>query len=223
MSRKSSKSPHIARKYARVQRDILEVAQGILLDRGVEAVTLESVAGELGMTKQALYHYFPSKEALMRSLITTLLSDEVATLTRAIEDSDTPGSVLATLIRSFYHHYIDRLEAFRTVYCQSQLYSADHSTIDKDTVQREINPRTRHLFDVLESRLAAGIADPDRRAELRRLSFIAWLSALGLLTMLGVADAADDPLVHSDEALLDALAQVFENAAKALEEQARAR
>ena len=206
-----------------MQREIVEVAEGILLDSGVEAVTLESVAGELGMTKQALYHYFPSKEALMRSLITRLLSDEVTTLTRAVEGSETPGSVLATLIQTFYHHYIGRLEAFRTVYCQSQLYSGDNSAIDKDTVRKEINPRTRRLFDVLESKLAAGITDPDQRAELRRLSFIAWLSALGLLTMLGVADAADDPLVHSDEALLEALTQVFDNAAQALDEQARAR
>ena len=222
MSRSSSKSPHVARKYARVQREILETAQSILLDRGVEAVTLESVAGDLGMTKQALYYYFPSKEALMRSLITTLLNDEVTTLTREIENNDRTGSVLGTLIRSFYTHYIDRLDAFRSVYCQSQLYSGGSPTIDQETVQQEINPRTRHLFDVLEAQLAANAASPEQRADLRRLSFVAWLSALGLMTMLGVADAADDPLVHSDEELLDTLALIFDNAARELEARSRA-
>ena len=221
MSRHSSKSPRVARNYARVQREILDTAQRILLERGVDAVTLESVAGDLGMTKQALYHYFPSKEALMRSLITTLLNDEVSVLTDKIRNDDEPGGVLGTLIRSFHAHYIDRLDAFRSVYCQSQLYSGTKSAIDQETVEQEINPRTRHLFDVLEARIADDIASPDQRAEIRRLSFVAWLSALGLMTMLGVADAADDPLVHSDDELLDTLAKIFDSAADVLQEQSR--
>ncbi len=51
------------------------------------------------------------------------------------------------------------------------------------------------------------------RMRLRQLAFVAWTSALGLLTMLGIAEANDDPLIHSDEALLAALSSVFDNAA----------
>ncbi len=48
---------------------------------------------------------------------------------------------------------------------------------------------------------------------MRKLAFTAWLSALGLVTMLGVADAVDDPLIHSDEDLLDTLSSVFDDVA----------
>ena len=48
---------------------------------------------------------------------------------------------------------------------------------------------------------------------MRQLAFAAWLSALGLMTMLGVTDAVKDPLVHSDKDLLDALASTFDSAA----------
>jgi len=48
---------------------------------------------------------------------------------------------------------------------------------------------------------------------MRQLAFTAWVSALGLMTMLGVADAVDDPLVHSDEDLLNTLSDVFDGAA----------
>ena len=75
---------------------------------------------------------------------------------------------------------------------------------------------------MLEAQLAADATSPEQRADLRRLSFVAWLSALGLMTMLGVADAADDPLVHSDEELLDTLALIFDNAARELEARSRA-
>ena len=61
-------SERVQRKHKQARQDILEVAERILSEGGIEAVTLASVAGELSMTKQALYHYFASKEALVRSL-----------------------------------------------------------------------------------------------------------------------------------------------------------
>lgn len=212
-SKTRRRSARVEQKHEQARQDILEVAQRILLKGGMEAVTLASVAGELSMTKQALYHYFPSKEALVRSLVTTLVNDEIETLITAIEDVDSGAEALGTLIRAFYNHYIGRLDAFRSVYCQSQLYSASGSGIDEDTVRNEINPRTRHLFDVLEDRISSSSASKAERARMRQLAFTAWLSALGLLTMLGVADAVNDPLVHKDEDLLDTLSTVFDEAA----------
>lgn len=44
------------------------------------------------------------------------------------------------------------------------------------------------------------------------LAYTAWLAALGLLTMPGLADAMHDALVHDDEDLLDTLTRVFDSA-----------
>ena len=207
-------SARVARKRRQAREDILDVAHEILHTGGIEAVTLASVAGALGMTKQALYHYFPSKEALTRSLVTTLVDDEIAALIAAINESDSAGRTLETLIRAFYDHYIHRLEAFRAVYCQSQLYTAPELGIDSEMIRDEINPRTRHLFDILEQRIAQSNMGKSARERIRQLAFIAWTSALGLLTMLSVADATNDPLIHSDKDLLDTLSAVFNAAAK---------
>ena len=211
---KRQPSPRVKQKYAQARQEVLETALALLQSGGVEAVTLAAVAGEMGMTKQALYHYFSSKEDLVRSLVTTLLDAEIEALIGAIEKVESGAESLGTLIRAFYEHYVGRLDAFRSIYCQSQLYSSPGPTLDADTVKEEINPRTRHLFDVLEERIAGSSASKDRRERMRRLAFSAWLSALGLMTMLGVADALNDPLVHSDEDLLDTLADVFDEAAR---------
>jgi hypothetical protein len=72
------------------------------------------------------------------------------------------------------------------------------------------------LFDVLEERIASKSASESQREQMRQLAFTAWLSALGLMTMLGVADAVKDPLIHSDEDLLDTLSNTFDGAAKGL-------
>ena len=208
------RSPRVQRKRDQARRDIQQAAQDILQEQGAEAVTLASVAGALGMTKPALYHYFPSKEALMRGLVTSLVDDEVEALTAAVEAQDSVENTLGTLIRAFYTHYIHRLDAFRTVYCQSQLYSGPSVGMNEETVRDEINPRTRHLFDILEKRLAGKSTSKAKRARLRRLAFTAWTSVLGLLTMLSVADVLDDPLIHTDEELLETLAGVFDGATK---------
>jgi len=207
-----SKRQHSARvehKREQVRQEILGVARSLLREGGVEAVTLASVSGELNMTKQALYHYFSSKEALVRSLVATLLDDEIDVLTATIEASDSVEDTLETLIRAFYEHYINHLDAFRVVYCQSQLISASKPGIDRKTLRDEINPRTRHLFDMLEQRMSNSDMSSRERLRVRQLAFTAWTSALGLLTMLGIAEASNDPLVHSDEDLLGTLSTVF--------------
>jgi AcrR family transcriptional regulator len=209
-SKRRRRSPRVQQKYEQARQEILDVAERLLSESGVESVTLASVAGELGMTKQAIYHYFASKEALVQSLVTMLLEREIETLIRAIENVGAGVAPLGTLIRAFYKHYVGRLNAFRFVYCQSQLYSGENFVLDEDTVRNEINPLTRHLFDALEDRLSRGSGSKKERERMRQLAFSAWVSALGLMTMLSVADATNDPLVHSDTVLLKTLSAVFD-------------
>ncbi len=214
MIEKTNKPPsaRVTRKRQQVRREILEYAQAILSESGPESVTLASVAGRLGMTKQSLYHYFASKEALIRGLVATLLDAEIEALLKAINSRKSDRKILGALIQSFYAHYADNLDAFRIVYCQSQLYSSSSAALDELTLREEIHPRTRLLFDVLEERIAGKAATKTKRQLARQLAFTAWTSALGLVTMLGVADATDDPVAHSDKALLKTLTDVFDAA-----------
>jgi len=211
---KQERSPRVQQKREQARADILRVAQGLLRVDGVDGVTLASVAGELNMTKQAIYHYFPSKEALLRNLVTQLLDDEVSVLMAAISKADSPDSVLGTLIRAFYDHYVNRLDSFRVIYCQTQLYTGTNARIDAKTIRNEINPRTRHLFDLLEECMSNASMSKQERKRVRLLAFVAWTSALGLLTMLSVADATNDPLIHSDRDLLNTLSDLFDNKAE---------
>ena len=207
-----SHSVRVEQKRERTRQEILSTAQEVLIEQGVEGVTLASVAGKLNLTKQALYHYFPSKDVLLKSLVTSLLNNEVDTLVTAVTSQDTKVGVLGTMIRTFYGHYIDHLEVFRFIYCQSQLNSDSTIKFDSSMLRDEVNPATRRLFDVLEERLCTELTSPEQRVQIRRLAFSAWLSALGLLNMLSVANANRDPLIHSDKDLLDTLTKVFDDA-----------
>jgi len=208
----SIRSPRIQQKRERTRQEILIAARNIMLSAGVDALTLASVAAELSLTKQALYHYFPSKEALLKNLIAALLNDEIETILAAVNRAEAGCNVLGVVIRAFYAHYIHDLESFRAIYGQSQLLPMSAMGMDETTLREEINPRTRHLFDVLEDQLTTDKTSPAERRRMRRLAFSAWLAALGLMTMLSVADSAQDPLIYSDEELLDTLTRLYDNA-----------
>jgi hypothetical protein len=71
--------------------------------------------------------------------VTTLLDGEIEALITAVETAKPDVNPLGTLIRAFYEHYAGRLDAYRFVYCQSQLMSANGAMLDEDTLRDDIN------------------------------------------------------------------------------------
>lgn len=54
---------------------IQAVACELFTKRGVQQTSLQDIAQEIGITKPALYYYFPSREALLQSLVQPLVDD----------------------------------------------------------------------------------------------------------------------------------------------------
>lgn len=208
-------SPRVRKKHERMRQEVLETARTLLQAEGPDAVTLGAVSDRLGMTKPAIYHYFPSKEALTRNLVASLIDEEIKELEAAVEGAGPDENPIGLMIRAFHTHYRTNLHAFRFVYGQSQLYVKPELGIDSEMVRSEITPRTRHLFDLLELRLGSGDQGSRERRYMRRLAFVAWMSVLGLLTMIAIAEGMDDPLLYSDEELLDTIVSAFEHATPA--------
>ena len=208
----SASSPRVRLKRKRMRQEVLEAAKALLLAEGPDAVTLGAVSGRLRMTKPAIYHYFPSKEALTRSLVASLIEEEIGELKVAVDRAGPGENPIGAMIRAFHAHYRTNLHAFRFVYGQLQLYLKPEMGIDAEMVRSEITPRTRHLFDLLESRLAPDDQDGGERRRMRRLAFVAWMSVLGLLTMIAIAEGMDDPLLYPDKELLDTITTAFEHA-----------
>ncbi|MER7345621.1 TetR/AcrR family transcriptional regulator [Streptomyces aurantiacus] len=87
------------RRRAAATREILDAAEAHIVENGPAALSLRAVARDLGMTVQALYHYFPSRDALVTSLVTKAYDDLAEAVRTAVDsaadDSDTPGLVVA--------------------------------------------------------------------------------------------------------------------------------
>ncbi|MFC8827174.1 TetR/AcrR family transcriptional regulator [Streptomyces sp. NPDC057137] len=106
------------RRRAAATQEILDAAESQITEHGPTALSLRAVARSLGMTVQALYHYFPSRDALITALITKAyddLADAVqAAVDTAPDGSDTPR--LVTAAEGYRRWAIDHPELFQLLY-----------------------------------------------------------------------------------------------------------
>ncbi len=72
-----------------VRRDeILDVAERFIRARGYEAMSIQDLQDELGVSRGAIYHYFRSKEAILDAMIERMSQAGIAVVLPIVEDPD---------------------------------------------------------------------------------------------------------------------------------------
>lgn len=197
------------RKRDRSRDDILAAAREVLLTKGIAAVTLEAVAREAGMSKTGLYYYFASKEALVFELVFGALQEHAERVEASVAEAENGAQALGAVIRETVGVYAPQMDDFRLAYLLGQVSSG----LQMAPEQFE---RVRPLNDMVLGRTARMLADEGGKGvvEPRLLAFLAEVSAIGLLTMKGLVESQGDPLIYSDEQMVDALSRIFARAAE---------
>lgn len=77
---------------------IVDAAITVFRRQGFRRSSIEQAAEAAGLTRQALYHHFKSKEALFRAVIERLYEDAFAAETTAIAATEKSGGSLADVI-----------------------------------------------------------------------------------------------------------------------------
>ncbi len=71
---------------------LLRSASQVVIDKGVEALTLDAVAQQAGFSKGGLLHYFSNKDALIRGMVEQLVQDFETVLQTEFDQDDAPGT-----------------------------------------------------------------------------------------------------------------------------------
>ena len=197
------------RRRDRSREDILAAARVVLLRDGIASVTLDAVAREAGMSKTGLYYYFASKEALVFELVFAVWEHQGQRVHDAVEGADTGAAALSAVIRYTIEGFASQMDDFRLAYLLSQISNPSGLQVSADQFER-----IRPLNNLLLSGAVSKLTQPGQTAvvEPRLLAFLAFVCALGVLTMKGLVEAQGDPLLYSDEQLIDALSKVFVSA-----------
>ena len=202
------------RKRDQSREEILAGARRVLLRHGIGAMTLDAVANEVGMSKTGLYYYFPSKDALAFELVHGVIEAQAKAVEARVGEAADGGGALRAIIGGTVDSFAPQLDDFRLAFLFGQVAGAGAIRWDREQFER-IRPLNDLLFakatDVLRQERSE--RPPRAAVEPRQMAFLAYLAAIGLLTMKGMVEPMEDPLIYSDEELVDGFARVFEAAA----------
>jgi AcrR family transcriptional regulator len=170
--------------------EICRAAARIFRDRGYDATAVSDIARALRMTKAGLYHYFPSKEAMLFEIMSfgmERMEDEVMRPARNLRD---PEARLRQMITQ-HARIITRAEG-----AVAQLFHEQRAL--PAAMRKVVNEQERRYFhlvrDTLEELKAAG--------RLREVDpSIAALSLIGMIQWLPRWFREDGPLTVDEAAL----------------------
>lgn len=202
------------RRRERSREEIVDATRRVLLRKGVAGTTLELVAKEVGLTKAALYYYYPSKDALFFEVVFGSLEAQTHAVQDGVANARDGGDALRAIIREIVQYYASRIDDFRLTYLHGQVAGPGTVRLGAEHLER-----IRPLNDLSYGAAAKMLADDWKRApgrarvNPRLMAFLANIAAVGLLTFKGMVENAGDPLLYSDDELVEGLARIFEAAA----------
>ncbi|MFO1070592.1 MAG: helix-turn-helix domain-containing protein [Geminicoccaceae bacterium] len=202
------------RRRERSREEILDAARTVLLRDGVAAMTLEAVAREAGMSKTGLYYYFASKDELVFELVYGVIERHARAVDQAVARAYDAPTALRAIIRGTVQSLAPRIDDFRLAFLFAQVAGQGQLRWTPEQFAR-LRPLNELCLGGAAGKLRhlAGQRLGKPRIEPRLLAFLAYLSAIGMLTMKGLVESVNDPLVFTDDQLAEGLARVFEAAA----------
>jgi AcrR family transcriptional regulator len=205
------------RKRDKSREEIVEAARRVILRRGIAATTLDAVAEEVGLTKAALYYYYPSKDALLFDLVFDVFYRHAHEVDAGVAAAHDGASAIRAVIQETVRGFAGHLDDFRLVFMHNQVAGAGPGAVK---MVAEQFARIRPLNELTYAGAARKLGDDWKRergragVEPRMLTFLAHLAAIGVLTVKGMVEHLGDPLRYSDDELVDSLARIFEAAAR---------
>ncbi|HLG86152.1 MAG TPA: TetR/AcrR family transcriptional regulator [Alphaproteobacteria bacterium] len=114
------------------RRALLREAASAFTRKGFHAASLDDIAQRLGVTKAALYHYFPSKHALLAECFARAFEVGFDGLDEARQAGGTGREKLHHALRHYLKEMIDELSCCVVLMEEHALLPDDHARLLKD-------------------------------------------------------------------------------------------
>ena len=193
---------------SRISREaILDVAAKVISGTGAASLTFQTLGDRMGVSKQAIIYWFPNKADLARELIVPALRQEADAVVKALKRIETARRAIEVFLRTLIAFHLADLGRFRLIYAVAQFDTQVWEIADLPKFTDAIHTATGPMYSALEHILknAPDFADP---AQARIAAAAIHTAAVGLISMISLADAVHDPLAHSSEGLVDALVRL---------------
>lgn len=92
----------------KTRAEILQATWDLFVSRGPQATTNRMIAQRVGVNASLIYHYFPSKAALMQAMFEAMVEPVIDQLAQLIDAERVAGHegvrLLEGLMRGYFHH-----------------------------------------------------------------------------------------------------------------------
>ena len=207
MTENSPPPSRIEKRHALARADFVGAAYTVIEKHGIEGFTLGLVADEVGLRKQAIYHYFPSKEAVLFEVALAELSAAASAVAEAVDKTGSGVDAIEALLRTYFNAFASRIRLFQISHTAMPFFDFKRMMTPDNLVR--IRPLNDLLLAGTAQRLEADSKGGLSLEEARRLAFVAYASVVGLLSMKALVESADDPLVHKDADMIDTLVSLY--------------
>lgn len=153
---------------------VLDAALASFGSRGYEATSLDAVASELGVRKQTILYYFPSKEALLDAVIDRSAAELAQVLEAAVAAAGPGWDRVDAIVRSVFRLAIRRPELLGLLREVSRLGGAP-----AERLAGALDPLVARATEFLEAEMAAGRM---RRTDPRLLLMSVYSTVIGMAT-----------------------------------------
>jgi len=154
---------------------ILDEAVDLFGFRGVEAVSLDEIARAVGVRKQSVLYWFPSKEALVAAVLDTVADELVVVITAAIRASDDDPLVrIDAVIRAVFGPAVRRPALLGLV---RELGRLDPELVER--LRSRVAPLVEACVRYLESEMERGRL---RQADPRLVAALVYATVTGIAT-----------------------------------------
>ena len=169
---------------------ILDEALSAWGTRGYEATSLDALAAGLGITKQSILYWFPSKEVLLEVLICRSAEELARAMQSALDGAGDGWAKVEAVVRSVFRLAARRPELLGLV---REVLRLGPPAATKLTV--ELQPLVRRASEFLETEMDAGHM---RRHDPNLLLLAIYSTVIGMVTEVDVLRAlGEEPTARS--------------------------
>lgn len=132
-------------KTALIQEEILEVAAGLIAERGFKAVTSDDISAEMGFTKSIIYYNFKNKNEILWRIFEKIDSTYSGALDAAFKAGGGPQEILRNVIRTHCMNVLSH-KSWATIYIRDdhELTEAQRRIVSGN--KRKYNKRIEELY-----------------------------------------------------------------------------
>lgn len=145
---------------AKQQQRLKDAAVRLFATKGFHATTVRQIAARVFLQPGSLYHYFPSKQDLLREICVDFASRSQAKAEAVLQAIDDPVDLVAALLRAGIENTLTYPEASQVLRTEARALRRHHRALVADAVRLHRNNWMR----AIEKGVAEGVFDcPDAR------------------------------------------------------------